>query len=75
MTSSARHRTLLAVGVVLLVVALEALGFRIVGSLVDLMYISVWTVVATLLLVDFLAGRLIERLVRSGDLHREGRHV
>jgi F420-0:gamma-glutamyl ligase-like protein len=61
--------------VVLLVIALESLGFRIVGSLVDLVAMSVWTVVAALVVVGFTAGRLIQRVVRSRDMQRERRRV
>jgi len=70
----ARRRTLFA-AVVVLVIALESLGSWMVRSRVDLIGSWVWRVVATSLLVGFPAAGLIERLVRSRDLHRDGRHV
>ena len=63
MTSSRRRRIVLAAVGVLLVIVLESLNYRIVGSLVDLISMSVWTVLATLLIVGFFAGRRVERVV------------
>lgn len=72
MTSPPRRRIALAAVGVLLVITLESFGYRIVGSLVDLVSVSVWTVVATLLTVGFFAGRRLERIVQARDLQRQG---
>jgi hypothetical protein len=61
--------------VVLLVIALESLGFQIAGSLVDVVSMSAWTVVTTLLVVGFFAGRWIERLVRSRHQQRQRHRI
>lgn len=69
---SAQRRMFLLGALALLVAVLEALGYRILGSLGDLTTASVWTWALTLLILGFIAGRRIEKAIRRRDAVHQG---
>lgn len=65
-----RRLVLPLVAVGLIFALLQVLGFRMLGSLADLVGYSMWTAVGALVVVGFVAGRLIEQAVRRRDVLR-----
>jgi hypothetical protein len=68
--SSRRRWPLYAAVSLLVVVGLEVLGYRILGSLADVLATSPWAWTVILGLTGFLLGRRFERDVRRRDFGR-----